>query len=343
MPVSLLNPVRARTGRLRRRETPAKPTVWRMVLLSIILMALAGVNRTNAATNQWPVRLESSALVNFFRLGNGLYSGAEPHGEAAFAALEKLGIKTILSVDGSKPEVEAAHRHGIRYAHVPLGYDGYESNACVRLSQAAVTLPGPLYVHCHHGKHRGPTAAGVMAMAVLGWTSSQTENWLRQAGTSTNYPGLYATVREFRAPDAQTLATARPDFPETATTAGLTEAMVEIDRAWDHLKLLEPAGFRATAAHPDLVPAREAARLAEALERATTLPEAVQRGSRLAEQLARAGREARQFGVQLGQLKPGADVGADIRRAYTFIGESCVECHRAHRDQAPAARRALAP
>jgi len=343
MPVYLPNPVSAKTDDPGRRGALAALLLWSAALLSIHLAALAGEGGTKAAANPLPVRLESATLGNLFHLGNGLYSGAEPHGEAAFAALEKLGIKTILSVDGSKPDVEAAHRHGMRYAHVPLGYDGYESNACVRLSKSAATLPGPLYVHCHHGKHRGPTAAGVMAMTVLGWTASQAEHWLRQAGTSTNYPGLFATVRGFHAPDPVTLAAARPDFPETAATAGLTEAMVEIDRAWDHLKLLEPAGFRTTAAHPDLIPAREAARLADVLERAATLPEAAQRGPGLADELARAGREARQFAVQMEQLKPEADVGADIRRAYTSIGKTCVECHRARRDQAPAARSAFAP
>ena len=139
-----------------------------------------------------------------------------------------------------------------------MGYDGYESNACLRLSKAAETLPKPLFVHCHHGQHRGPAAAAIIAMSIMGWTLEGAEDWLRLAGTSTNYPGLYQIVRSFRPPSAIILARVSPAFPEVASTTGLVEAMVDIDRAWKHLKTLEQSEFQTSPEDPDLVPAREA-------------------------------------------------------------------------------------
>jgi protein tyrosine phosphatase (PTP) superfamily phosphohydrolase (DUF442 family) len=103
-------------------------------------------------------RLEISGIHNAFRVTDKVYSGSQPEGDEAFVALAKLGVKTIISVDGSKPDVEAAHKHGLRYIHLPFGYDGVPTNRIVELAKAAETLSGPIFVHCHHGLPRGPTA-----------------------------------------------------------------------------------------------------------------------------------------------------------------------------------------
>lgn len=70
-----------------------------------------------------------------------------------------------------------------------------------------------------------------MAMTRLDWTREQAEQWLTQAGTSTNYPGLYATVRQWQRPDTSALASVSGDLPETARASDLVQSMVEVDRA----------------------------------------------------------------------------------------------------------------
>jgi protein tyrosine phosphatase (PTP) superfamily phosphohydrolase (DUF442 family) len=237
--------------------------------------------RSPSVAEEWPRRIASPAIENLYQLGPGLFSGGEPRGEAAFAQLAALGVKTILSVDGAAPEVETARRHGLRYAHLPLGYQGYADAACARLARAMQTLPGPVFVHCHHGKHRGPAAAAIMAMTALGWTSDRAEHWLRTAGTSTNYLGLYETVRRWRPPAPAALAQVPAEFPEVARTSDLTRAMVEVDRAWDHLKAIAAAGYRTPPEQPDLVPAREAARLAARLTESREFPEVATAGAEL--------------------------------------------------------------
>src|SRR6185369_3881462 len=108
------------------------------------------------------VETELPGLHNVLLAADGIYSGSEPHGEEAFAGLAKMGIKTILSVDGARPDVELARQHGLRYVHVPIGYDGISPSAGETLAAAAREAQGPLYVHCHHGKHRGPSATAVI-------------------------------------------------------------------------------------------------------------------------------------------------------------------------------------
>src|SRR5690349_14345952 len=92
-----------------------------------------------------PVPVPAAGLHNAFRLSDRLYSGSSPDGDAGFAELRRLGIKTVLTVDGSRPDVDAAHRHGLRYVHLPFGYDGIPRARLVELVKAARDLPGPIY------------------------------------------------------------------------------------------------------------------------------------------------------------------------------------------------------
>src|SRR5262249_601182 len=62
---------------------------------------------------------EYPGLHNVFRLTERLYSGSSPEGEEGFLSLQRLGIKTIISVDGARPEVERARKLGLRYVHLP--------------------------------------------------------------------------------------------------------------------------------------------------------------------------------------------------------------------------------
>src|SRR4051794_15740036 len=68
--------------------------------------------------------LEVEGLHNVFRVSARVYSGSVPEGDEGFASLHSLGIKTVISVDGMQPDVEAAGRYGLGYVHLPFGYDG---------------------------------------------------------------------------------------------------------------------------------------------------------------------------------------------------------------------------
>src|SRR6185369_1160846 len=54
-------------------------------------------------------------LDNAHRLTDRVLSGAQPEGEAAFRELADLGVKTVISVDGARPDVASAHKFGLRY------------------------------------------------------------------------------------------------------------------------------------------------------------------------------------------------------------------------------------
>lgn len=282
-----------------------------------------------------PVLLSNTPATvhNMFRLTSRVFSGSQPDGDAAFAWLAQQGIKTIVSVDGARPDVEAARRHGLRYVHLPVGYDSVPTNRIAELAKLATTSPGPFYVHCHHGKHRGPAAAAAMCEASENWSAAQAEAFLKQAGTSPDYAGLYRSVRDFHVPDAATLAALTNSFPEIATPPGLVQAMVTVDGQMERLRACQQAGWLAPPDHPDVSPAHEAMQLWEQLRelgRAETVKDKPASFIELLRATESAADELRQY---LREVPPGhSALPARADAAFRRIADNCAACHKKHRN-----------
>ena len=132
----------------------------------------------------------------------GLWSGAAPVGDAAFAALAARGVRTVVSVDGPVPDAATAARFGLRTVHLPIGYDGVPDEAAAKLSavmrlHGAGKEGGGVFVHCHHGKHRGPAAAAICGRAAGRLSAFDALAYLETAGADPRYAGLWASVRTF--------------------------------------------------------------------------------------------------------------------------------------------------
>lgn len=309
-----------------------------MKLIVLLLTMLTGVAADvsfkpapNLPATVHPVSIPG--IHNLFALGADVYSGSSPEGEEAIAGLARLGIKTILTVDGGKPAVELARKHGIRYVHLPHGYDGIRPETQAGIVKTAETLPGPIYVHCHHGKHRGPAAAALLCMAKNQWTAVEAEAWMKTAGTGTNYVGLYAVVRGFQRPSPAQL-NAIETLPEVAKVSGLTDAMVGIDERWEHLKAVRAAGYTTPVGNPDLIPASEAVILWEGYREAQRLPETARRGPRFIELFEKGELEVKGAELLLRSFAdaPTAETRAKLDRAFDAIATRCATCHKAYRD-----------
>ena len=181
------------------------------------------------AAHPFPAVPDPRALENGHIVTSKVISGAQPEGERSFRALQALGVRTILSVDGARPDVAGARRFGMTYVHLPIGYDGVDEAAGKAIAKALVELPGKIYVHCHHGKHRGPAAAAAAIRALHPECSAaDAVAYLKRAGTDPKYAGLFAAVE--RAPAIP--AGGADQLPEVASVPDLTKRMVEIDHTW---------------------------------------------------------------------------------------------------------------
>lgn len=204
-------------------------------------------------------------LHNVLHVADGFYSGSEPKGDECFSSLARLGVTIIVSVDGARPDVETARKNGIRYVHIPIGYAGIPDQAALALTRIAREGDGPIYIHCHHGRHRGPAAAAIVCIAAGQTRGPDAIKILELAGTAQEYAGLWRDVEKFAMPPSDA---ALPELVEVATVASLVTAMASVDRHWDGLKSCRDANWAAPKDHPDLSGAQESLLLREALHEA---------------------------------------------------------------------------
>jgi protein tyrosine phosphatase (PTP) superfamily phosphohydrolase (DUF442 family) len=330
--------------------TAARQLGWLVIMLPVFLTGCGG-NKTpqqnassqqpaaaaqaeSKATNFTAEKVNAEHLPNPWRIHPKAISGGLPEGDAAFKELAALGVKTIISVDGAKPDVDLAKQHGLRYVHLPHGYDGISPERSQELAKAVRDLPGPIYIHCHHGKHRSPTAAAVACVSAGLIDPSVAVPFLHAAGTSESYKGLYASANAAQHMQTTALDELKVSFPEVSKLPPLAEAMVAVEHTHDHLKEIAAAGWKSPAKHPDLDPAHEALLLREHFTELLRTA-AVQREPEGFQTLLR---ESQRDSQELENALRGSAAGKDAappQSATTLfdrITANCKSCHTTYRD-----------
>jgi protein tyrosine phosphatase (PTP) superfamily phosphohydrolase (DUF442 family) len=288
------------------------PTLWFLTLLA-----------SCASQEATPVR--EPHLENAYWLTESVISGAQPDGEEAFRELASLGVKTVISVDGARPDVATARKYGLRYVHLPIGYDGVPRERALELAKAIEELEGPVYVHCHHGQHRGPAAAAVACVVAGKMDNARAVDTMKTLGTGAQYIGLWKSAREAKKADASELRDLRVEFRESALVPPLAEAMVSLDGVFERLGLAAKAGWKKPAEHPDVDPAHEALRAREIVveimrtDGLKAHPEAFR-------ELMEAARSASE------RLELSLRVGESGDRAFAILKQTCTDCHKTLRN-----------
>lgn len=273
----------------------------------------------------------AKAVHNYKRLSRTLARGAVPEGDAAFAALGAAGIKTIVTVDGAVPDVATAKRHGIRYVHIPFGYDGIPESKALELAKTFEQLApsGAIFVHCHHGKHRGPAGCAIASILLDGVTNEAAVADMKAAGTDPKYAGLYESIRTYKRPTAAELAAVKVDMPEVAAPGSSAAVMADIDHSWDRMKAVRMAKWSAPKDHADVDPSHEAVILAEGLREFGRRPEIASENEAFRTLLADA--EASAWSMSKA-LEKGSFDAEKAEAAFTATQKSCAACHTQFRD-----------
>jgi protein tyrosine phosphatase (PTP) superfamily phosphohydrolase (DUF442 family) len=196
-----------------------------------------------------PHLLKTKSLSNVVRVHREIISGGVPDGADSFSELKELGIKTILSVDAMKPDIALAREYGMRYVHLPHGYDGIPASRVLEIAKAFRDLPKPIFIHCHHGRHRSPTAAATGCVAVGMINPTDAMAVLKLAGTNVGYKGLYDCVSKAQKLNLAELDSTSVDFLEVAPIPPLTEAMVSIDAIFAKLTFANKQGWPTNESH----------------------------------------------------------------------------------------------
>lgn len=313
------------TGTLRTGEVRMKSC---LVVALAIAISLVSCAKPASPPPSEMVAHAKEPLHNVHLLG-GLISGGVPDGDAAFDELRALGVKTIISVDGATPDVERAKARGMRYVHIPITYSDVPEKQKLEIARAIRDLPGPVFIHCHHGKHRSPAATAAAAVALGLSTPEEGVAFMKKAGTSPNYAGLYQCVEEAVVVPVSAVNAASNAFPEVQKPSGLVAAMVEVDLAYEHLQEIRAAGWVVPKDHPDLVPAAEAGRLTDQMRFSGEDPKSQAKGPEYATMLvdAIAKSSALEEAIVRGESKE------QLEAKWKLVAASCKECHAVYRDR----------
>ncbi len=277
---------------------------------------------------QAPVTLPG--LHNVVAFHDHYYSGGVPESPAAFDTLKSLGIKTVISVDGAVPDVASAQARGMRYIHLPIGYNGFDDERRLELARATrdALEQGPVYIHCHHGKHRSAAAAAA-AVTALGYMSTDDAiARMKVSGTAPNYTGLYACVASSTVLDLTTLNAVPADFPSISKPADFVQAMIDLDEMLDHLTQIKNANWKTPRDHPDLVPAAEAGRLADTLRFLAESNRVKREPHGFAQALLDDAAEAQQLEEAIIANADAASLDTQLK----LVAASCKDCHVKYRD-----------
>ncbi|MEC9373608.1 MAG: hypothetical protein VYC34_07180 [Planctomycetota bacterium] len=262
-------------------------------------------------------------IHNVILFGDGVYSGSVPEGDAGFDTLQALGIRTIISVDGARPDLERAKSRGMRYVHIPIQYSGIDDDDAMDLAKAMDTVERPIFMHCHHGKHRGPAATAMALVETGEMTAEKGVEMLKLAGTSPSYPGLYRCVGTASAIPEFELMAHETALPEQAQVSGMVEGMAETDAVWERLKLIQKVGWAAPRDHPDLVPAAEAGLLRDLLRTMHDDPEAADYPSSYKAML----KDSEMAALAIEEALVRGERGtAEMEERFAFVERTCKGC-----------------
>lgn len=184
------------------------------------------------------VRIQKVGLPNAIQVRPNLISGGQPTSKIGFRSLTELGIKTIVSVDGIQPDLKSAKKFGIRSIHRPMSYREISAKDAEALAHVILNSDGPIYIHCHHGKHRSPAATAVACVMAGFLTNDMAFALLKKAGTGSQYRGLFQAVADARPVATLKLMQLNPQLPEQADVGQLVEIMVQMDEDMMRLEVM---------------------------------------------------------------------------------------------------------
>ena len=211
-------------------------------------------DKASADKSHRPVRIADPHLENVYQVHPKVISGGEPHGEKALNRSPRLGVKTVISVDGAKPDVDLAKKHGMRVRAFAAQLRRRARGSRQRTGQSG-PRPGRPGLHPLPSRQAPQPRAAAVACVGAGLIGpADALAILTTAGTSTNYRGLYQSAEQARPFDDALLDALEVEFRESVEVPPLADAMVALERTHDHVKQIAAAGWRPVPENPDLDP-----------------------------------------------------------------------------------------
>ena len=129
--------------------------------MAILLLAACATRPASTPTRQWqpPCGECVRGVVNFTKVSDKVWRGAQPVDAEAFRRLEQAGVKTVINLRHDHDDYPLLRDTGMRYFWLPMRAWHPESEDIVILLSALRRLSAdpsrwPVFVHCAAGKDR---------------------------------------------------------------------------------------------------------------------------------------------------------------------------------------------
>ena len=207
-----------------------------LILLIITISLVMAGGRAVPPPLEGRIRTDPG-LERIMAFDDSIWCGAAPTSEEGLEHLHSMGVKTIISVDGAVPDHEQAATLGLTYIHLPISYGSIPEKMIESLAGAVHAASGsPVYLHCHHGRHRCAAAAAVACVALDRLTPEQAKQRMKICGTSPGYDGLWSSVGSTTILDRDELEAIDLNFPRAVEPQGVIALMVDTQDAMDRLQ-----------------------------------------------------------------------------------------------------------
>lgn len=312
-------------------------------ILSAAIALLVGVStwhfvQAGEDAKDLPKSVEAGAMGSIYQVAPGLYCGAQPLSDEQLEALKKLGIQTVICLDGVRPLAKEAKEAGLTCLHIPVGFNNADTKA-LEVASAVQTAGGPVYLHCHYGSPRTPVIAGLVCRTLHGWDAAKMDAWLQQAGVPETYAQLAGNVKEFQPPQGDDLASLKleklsPQWKAPAKTPALAAAMGAILGSWDHLKGLTPENIKDVNAEGWKQYAQDARRVTRLIERSGETEAATEFGGDFKEKVSASLQAAEELQKAIRAAAKQSDEAsqANFFAAMKGLGTTCGGCHKDYRN-----------
>jgi tyrosine-protein phosphatase SIW14 len=172
------------------------------MLQRCLLPGLLALSLSLAGVHAAPIP-DLPGVPNFHQVDEHVYRGAQPNGQG-FAALAKIGIRTVIDLRGESSEDIAVQQAGMHYFRLP--WSGYKAPADSQVDEVLSLLNDssewPVFVHCRRGADRTGTAIACYRIAHDHWTNQQALEEAKTFGMSSLEIAMQHFILRFSAPVA---------------------------------------------------------------------------------------------------------------------------------------------
>lgn len=300
--------------------------------MKILCKCIVGIFLFIACTGEVQKQKSQSSypgLENVFPLSSDVWSGSQPKTAEAFSSLEKLKIKTVISVDQNLPSQSLAQEYKMKYIHLPIHYYGISPQREKQLIQAFSRLPKPIYIHCFQGQHRS-VAAGVFALLSIGSiTRERAVSLLKEGGTSPVYSGLHKKIERAKVLSSSTIEELQEPLPEKVEFTSFRSLMVNIGRHYKQLQKMKEQNWQTPADHPDLQVVHQLSIIQSYLAKAVESPQLFKkRPEDFSELLQEAKKETLSLQKDFSSIQL-----PELEKRWWKLDQSCQNCHQKYRDE----------